>query len=138
SLTAGQANTIGVVIVDRAGRRVKGAKIRVDVHEVGGSDVSRLTEGSGAFATTIRPQRPGTVHVLSEFADSKGEKIYGYAAFTVKDRTDKTVVTAVGNTFTRNPKTGRYELTKRAGSRGLGNVASPRALDLNAFFDAVA
>jgi hypothetical protein len=152
SLTAGQANTIGITLRDRAGRRVKGARIKVDLHETGGMDVSRSTDGSGAFAATVKPLKAGTIHVMSEFADAKGEKIYGYAAFDVRNRNERTLVTAVGNTFTRNDRTGRYELTRRAGSRsaaaeptGSGSSESPservattRAIDLNGFFEAVA
>ncbi|MTD45771.1 PKD domain-containing protein [Conexibacter sp. W3-3-2] len=122
SLTAGQPNTFGVTLRDRAGRRVQGARVRIDLHEVGGSDVTRQTSSAGVTAATVTPKKAGTIHVLSEWADRSGERIYGYTSFRVRDRGEKGGFTTVtGRTYTWSRSSRRFTLSSapRASAAGL-------------------
>lgn len=129
SLTVGLPNTFGILLRDRAGRRVQGAKVRIDLHEVGGSDTTRQTNADGVTAATVTPRRAGVIHVLSEWADASGERIYGYASFTVKDRGTTGFTTVTGRPYAWSRQLKRFVRS---------SAPQARAAGLPEFFAAVA
>ena len=126
SLTAGQNNAIGLIVYDRANRPMRDARVRFDLHETGGRDLLRPTDASGVAYGVVSPQKRGVIHAFVEWADRKGEKLYGYAAITVLDRSrEKEFTTLVGHTWRNDGSRFRFagkstKVLARAAS--LGNL----------------
>ena len=102
-LSVGHENVIGVFAVDRAGRLLKGAKISAEGASIGVVDESDTTADNGNARLVVKPTGAGTVDLFAEFADSRGDKIYGYGQIPVVKR-DGSFKTIVGETWYSSTK----------------------------------
>jgi hypothetical protein len=77
---------MGLQVVNRANRTVTGAEVLMDLSKVGAKDVRGLATG-GIFARGLRPTKAGTVNVLVQQEDARGNRIFGFGRFKVVKRT---------------------------------------------------
>ncbi|MCW2996714.1 MAG: hypothetical protein JWN65_263 [Solirubrobacterales bacterium] len=114
ALTADTANIFGISVVNRAGQVVDGAEVLVDASNVGTADRRGAAGGGLYIAGGFTPSKAGTVNVLAQQQDARGNRVFGFMRFKVIDR--KRDFTALdGRRFTAGGDVAKGKAARAAG-----------------------